>query len=294
MEVQVNQVLKYKNEPVGVRAHYRNENTFYDIDIMDLKGVNPIHLKGYSSIMLVEHGDKLVTMLEKETGVLVPTLEGSSEFIQAVAAFILNDFATRTGGNVAKPEPRPKPEPQVEAKPEPKPEAKPESKPEPKAEASKPEAPKKQTKSAYLVKVQVPVYDPKEREFIDVTFEGEFKGVDKDSAEEEAKEFYAHQENTEIGKIKVISSKKKTAKKKPTTPKSTEEKPKAQKLKDYTILLGVTTLGADGKTVETKEIKRDFQATSLVAVKPIAREELAKEYNVPLRDVKVLKAGVKK
>lgn len=88
----------------------------------------------------------------------------------------------------------------------------------------------------------------------------------------------------------------------PVNPKSSAkiEKPKAdkpepkKKTKQYTVLLSVKSLTPDGLTVEDREIKRDFEDVNVTNAKMKARETLAKEYNVPMKDVKVLKAGVKK
>lgn len=83
------------------------------------------------------------------------------------------------------------------------------------------------------------------------------------------------------------------AKPKTTKPVGGKAEPK-KKTKMYTVLLSVKTMTPDGKGVEDREIKRDFEDTNLTNVRMQAREILAQEHNVPMKDVKVLKAGVKK
>lgn len=86
----------------------------------------------------------------------------------------------------------------------------------------------------------------------------------------------------------------------PKKPKAdSKEKAKAEpkaktKTKLYTILLSVKTMTPDEQGIEDREIKRDFEDVNVTNAKMKAREAVAQEYNVPMKDVKVLKAGVKK
>ena len=75
------------------------------------------------------------------------------------------------------------------------------------------------------------------------------------------------------------------------------DKPKAEpkkKTKVYTVLSSVKTVTPDGQGVEDREVKRDIEDTNLTNAKMKVREQLALEYSIPMKDVKVLKAGVKK
>lgn len=83
----------------------------------------------------------------------------------------------------------------------------------------------------------------------------------------------------------------------PKAPQPQADKPKAekkQKTKFYTVLLSVKTMTADGQGIEDREVKRDVEDTNLTNAKMQIREILAKEYDIPMKDVKVLKAGLKK
>lgn len=87
------------------------------------------------------------------------------------------------------------------------------------------------------------------------------------------------------------------AKPSPTATQSKDGEVKAEpkkKTKFYTVLLSVKTLTADGQGIEDREVKRDVEDTNLTNAKMQIREVVAKEYDIPMKDVKVLKAGVKK